>query len=131
MNILEVTELMIPKRYAIAVVSMTKATAAPAPMRRFLAKSRVLLRFPPGSKSSPGTGSMTTPVNASSNSFQLSFTVPLAGSFIYTLSPLNPFSTTKWFMFQWMMHGKRPSAFRASGLIRYAPTLNPWCTAAR
>ena len=48
MKKLEKTGLMMPKREAIAVDSITKATADPAPTRRLRAKARVLLRFPPG-----------------------------------------------------------------------------------
>ena len=99
-NTLDVAELIIPNKYAIAVASITKTTAAPAPTSRFFANSTVLLLAPPGSKLSEGIGIRTTPVKALSNSSQLTFTVPLAGSFIYTVFPLKPFSTTKWFIFQ-------------------------------
>ena len=95
MNTFAVTEFTIPKRYAMAVVSITNTTAAPAPASRFFANSTVLLRLPPGVKSSPGSGIRTTPVNDSSNSFQLTLTVPLAGSLIYAMSPLKPLRTTK------------------------------------
>ena len=44
---------------------------------------------------------------------------------IYAVSPLNPFSTTKWFMFQWMMHGNFAFSFTTSGDMLYASTLNP------
>ena len=48
MKKLENTGRMIPKRETIAVESMTKATAVPAPVRRLRAKARVLLRLPLG-----------------------------------------------------------------------------------
>ena len=114
-----------PNRYPIAVVSITNTTAAPVPTRRFRANSIVDFFLPPGSKDSDGTGISTTPVNALSNSSQVILTVPLAGSLIYTYLPLKPFNTTKWFMFQWMMHGNVPSLLRLSGLIEYALTSNP------
>ena len=40
--------LMILKRYPMMVESITKATAASAPLRRVLAKDSVLFLFPPG-----------------------------------------------------------------------------------
>ena len=62
------------------LISMTKTIAAPAPESRFLAKARVLVRFPSGSKFSVGAKTMTMPVNALSNSSIVTFTLPRAGS---------------------------------------------------
>ena len=57
-----------PNSAEITVVSVTKAIAAFAPVRRFLAKLSVLLRLPLGAKSLPGVIWMVTPVKDSSNS---------------------------------------------------------------
>ena len=100
------------------LVSMTKTIAAPAPESRFLAKARVLVRFPSGSKFSVGAKTMTMPVNALSNSSIVTFTLPRAGSFMQAWFPRNPQSTTKWLRFQWMMQGKALIPLTASSPMR-------------
>ena len=92
-------------RAPISVVSMTNATAAPAPCSRLRANSRVLLRLPLGSKASPGLNMMQMPVKALSNSSIGILTLPRAGSLMRAFLPANPHSTTKWLKFQWMMQG--------------------------
>ena len=118
MKMPDITGLMIPNIYEIIVVSITKATAAPAPIRRFLANSTVLFLFPLGLKSGPGTGTTVTPVKDLSNSSGPTLTNPLAGSFMYAYLPLNPQSTTKWLKFQCMMHGNCPFSRMLWGVLR-------------
>ena len=95
MNILDITGLIIPKSEEMIVVIITNAIAAPAPIRRFLANSRVLLRLPLGSKFSPGKMLSVTPVKDLLKSSMLTLIKPFAGSFIMAYFPLNPSSTTK------------------------------------
>ena len=95
MNISDMTGFIIPNREVMTVVSMTNATAAPAPMSRFFAKSMVLLRFPLGLKVCEGVMLSVMPVNALSNSSGPTLTKPLAGSFMQAYFPLKPSSTTK------------------------------------
>ena len=72
-------------------------------MSRLLAKSKVLLRFPPGSKRSEGTGMIATSLKDLLNSSQPTRTSPRAGSFSQTHFPLKPSSTTKWFRFDLLL----------------------------
>jgi hypothetical protein len=99
------TGLMIPNRWVMIVVMTTKITAGAAPRRRFLANIRVLLRFPEGTKFSPGAKVSTRPVKDWLNSSMDTDTVPRAGSLSTALFFRKPLSTTKWLKFQWMMHG--------------------------
>ena len=115
MKIRDVVALTMPNREAMKAAMATKAVAAPAPARFFLANSNMLWRLPLGSKLPDGVGMSTTPVNDSSNSSHVILTWPRAGSLRYTCSPRNPSSTTKCSMFQWMMQGNVPWSLRCSG----------------
>ena len=109
---------MTPSSEEMMVQSTTKATAGPAPFRRTLAKASTLLGLPSGTKSGPGSIIRQMPVKERSNSSMDTDTVPRAGSLSTALSFLNPLSTTKCSMFQWMMQGKLPLARRDSGSYR-------------
>ena len=86
---------MISHSDPITVVSTTKAIAVLAPLSLFAAKSRTLLGFPDGSKSSPGAKRRQIPVKDWSNSSSDTSTLPLAGSFRTAFFPVKPSSTTK------------------------------------
>ena len=95
MKILVVAGSISWNKEAIRETSMTNSAALPAPLRRFLAKSSVLLRSPEGSKASPGSSMITTPVKPRSNSSSVMVSLPRAGSFRYTFPERKPSSTTK------------------------------------
>ena len=54
--------MMIPSRAETSVHSATKATAAPAPLSRLLAKASMLLGLPPGWKEAFGANRRQIPV---------------------------------------------------------------------
>ena len=116
-NSRDMTGLMMLNRKPITVVSMTKATAGPAPRRRFLAKATVLFLRPEGTKFSPGSKVRQRPVKEVLNSSMLTCTTPRAGSLSTAFFPLKPSSTTKWLKFQWMMQGKEACFLSASTSI--------------
>ena len=114
----ENTEVMMPVAVTSSVVAMTMANAGAEPRRRSRANPSTLWGLPPGSNAGPGFIMRQMPVNAWSNSFMVTVTLPRAGSASTARSPLKPHSTTKWLKFQWRMQGNCPCSRSAAGSKR-------------
>ena len=109
---------MTPISAVISETTVVKISASFAPARRLRTKPSMLLGLPSGTKPSPGSSRMQTPVKEWSNSSMETSTWPRAGSFSTARSRLKPSSTTKWLKFQWMMQGNFPLSFRDWGSMR-------------
>ena len=94
-KILEKVGFAIPARDRISVVNIPKASAAFVPDSLSRANSAMLFLFPEGINASVGLNKRQIPVKASSSRSIETIILPLAGSLMTALFPLNPQSTTK------------------------------------
>jgi len=113
-----------PVKVMSALISIIKATEGTACRKRLKAKAHTLFGFPSFLKLSAFSKRRTIPAKERSNSSKGTATLPFPGSLITALFFLNPFKTTKWLKFQWMIAGTEISR-KAEGSTRYPEAFKP------